>query len=138
VPASKLYRICGTGTLLPSISFIVVQDGALVALWMTNRERHWRFVEAQLLPAWGLTHSATWLWLKVTDDGRPVSQLVRLVPGQTLSELHQFLRTPHGRASLSWTGSGTTVDSFVSASLRRSEHSCDRSRVLCTTLILVI
>ncbi len=51
-----------------------------MALWMTNRERHWRFVESQLLPAWGLTHAATWLWLKVTDDGRPVSQLVRLSP----------------------------------------------------------
>ena len=51
-----------------------------MALWMTNRERHWRFVESQLLPAWGLTHSATWLWLKVTDDGHPVSQLVRLAP----------------------------------------------------------
>jgi hypothetical protein len=57
-----------------------MQGGALVALWMTNRERHWRFVEAQLLPAFGLTAVATWLWLKVTDNGTPVSQLVREMP----------------------------------------------------------
>ena len=50
-----------------------------MAMWMTNRERHWRFAEAQLLPAWGLARCATWLWLKVTDDGRPVSQLVRVL-----------------------------------------------------------
>lgn len=47
-----------------------------MALWMTNRERHWRFVETELLPVWGLAPVATWLWLKVADDGRPVTPLV--------------------------------------------------------------
>lgn len=46
-------------------------------MWMTNRERHWRFVETELLPAFQLTVVATWLWLKVTDGGEPVSALVR-------------------------------------------------------------
>lgn len=50
-----------------------------MALWMTNRERHWRFVETELLPAWGLAPVATWLWLKVTVDGQPVAQLVNTV-----------------------------------------------------------
>jgi len=54
----------------------VSQEGALVALWMTNRERLWRFVEAELLPAWGLAPVATWLWLKLADDGRPTTPLV--------------------------------------------------------------
>ena len=47
-----------------------------MALWMTNRERHWRFVERELLPGWGLAPAATWLWLKVAADGRPVAPLV--------------------------------------------------------------
>ena len=51
---------------------------ALVALWMTNRERHWRFVEDELLPAWGLTPIGTWHWLKVADNGRPLCPLVCL------------------------------------------------------------
>jgi MT-A70 len=54
-----------------------VQEGGLVALWMTHRERHWRFVERELLPGWGLAPIATWLWLKAADDGRPVAPLVR-------------------------------------------------------------
>ena len=28
----------------------------MLALWVTNRERHRRFIEAELLPAWGLRH----------------------------------------------------------------------------------
>lgn len=42
---------------------------------MTNRRRHHRFVLQQLLPAWGLTHVATWFWLKVTQQGEPVTPL---------------------------------------------------------------
>lgn len=51
-----------------------------MAVWMTNRERHWRFVESEFLPSLQLTPVATWLWLKVTDDGETVSQLVRPLP----------------------------------------------------------
>ena len=50
----------------------------MLALWVTNRERHRRFVDTELLPAWGLHHVATWYWLKVTDDGQLVSSLVLL------------------------------------------------------------
>ena len=39
-------------------------------MWMTNRERLWRFIEDELLPAWGLEHVATWYWVKVRpSDG---------------------------------------------------------------------
>ncbi|GJP64766.1 hypothetical protein CLOP_g21715 [Closterium sp. NIES-67] len=41
------------------------QHGAVVALWVTNRERLRRFVERELLPAWGARHVATWYWMKV-------------------------------------------------------------------------
>ena len=45
-------------------------------MWVTNRERHLRFVHEELLPHWGLQHVATWFWLKVTDSGELVSPLV--------------------------------------------------------------
>ncbi|CAK0783316.1 hypothetical protein CVIRNUC_006515 [Coccomyxa viridis] len=51
------------------------QGRGLLALWVTNRERHRRFVDAELLPAWGLRHVATWYWLKVTNDVQLVSPL---------------------------------------------------------------
>ena len=51
------------------------QDG-LAVLWMTNRERHWRFVETELLPAWDMKIAATWFWLKVTSHGALVGPLV--------------------------------------------------------------
>ncbi|CAL5220787.1 g2858 [Coccomyxa viridis] len=51
------------------------QERGVLALWVTNRERHRRFIDAELLPAWGLRHVATWHWLKVTDDGQLVSPL---------------------------------------------------------------
>ena len=51
------------------------QEG-LLALWVTNRERLRRFVEAELLPAWGLELAAQWVWLKVTARGALVTPLV--------------------------------------------------------------
>lgn len=47
-----------------------------MAMWVTNRERHQRFVHEELLPHWGLQHVATWFWLKVTNSGELVSPLV--------------------------------------------------------------
>lgn len=41
-------------------------DGALVALWMTNRQKLQDFVEKDLLPAWGMSHVTPYYWLKVT------------------------------------------------------------------------
>lgn len=48
-----------------TLLLLLPQDpGSLVGLWVTNRRRMHRFVVQQLLPAWGLQHAATWLWLK--------------------------------------------------------------------------
>jgi hypothetical protein len=55
------------------------QERGLLALWVTNRERHRRFVKQKLLPAWGLELLAIWFWLKVTDAGELVSRLVQLL-----------------------------------------------------------
>lgn len=50
-------------------------DGCLVAMWVTNRERHRRFIDSELLPAWGLRCVATWHWLKICDGGEPAGRL---------------------------------------------------------------
>eukprot|EP00038_Savillea_parva_P026177 m.51961 g.51961 ORF g.51961 m.51961 type:complete len:493 (-) comp7346_c0_seq1:58-1536(-) len=43
--------------------------GTLVAVWCTNKARHVRFVEDELFRAWGVTHVATWHWVKVRPHG---------------------------------------------------------------------
>lgn len=43
-------------------------EGALVALWLTNREKLHQFVEKELFPAWGVRLAATWYWLKVRSS----------------------------------------------------------------------
>ncbi|PRQ26990.1 putative mRNA (2'-O-methyladenosine-N(6)-)-methyltransferase [Rosa chinensis] len=50
-------------------------DGAFVALWVTNREKLRDFVEKELFPAWGVTHVATFFWLKVKADGSLICDL---------------------------------------------------------------
>eukprot|EP00850_Spirogloea_muscicola_P014160 SM000100S09387 [mRNA] locus=s100:48907:51292:- [translate_table: standard] len=49
--------------------------GALVALWITNREKLRKFTEEELLPAWGAIPAATWIWLKVFRSGEMISPL---------------------------------------------------------------
>ena len=63
------------------------QEG-VVALWVTNRERLRAFVQAELLPAWGLAPAAEWFWLKVTARGALVTPLVRGSRIRQLSSTH--------------------------------------------------
>ncbi|XP_048331017.2 methyltransferase-like protein 2 [Ziziphus jujuba] len=49
--------------------------GALVALWVTNREKLRGFVEEELFPAWGVRYMATFYWLKVKANGSMVGDL---------------------------------------------------------------
>ncbi|KAL9228464.1 hypothetical protein vseg_004045 [Gypsophila vaccaria] len=50
-------------------------SGALVALWVTNREKLRNFVENELFPAWGVRYTATVYWLKVKSDGSLIGDL---------------------------------------------------------------
>ncbi|XP_009334546.2 methyltransferase-like protein 2 isoform X2 [Pyrus x bretschneideri] len=50
-------------------------NGALVALWVTNREKLRGFVEKELFPAWGVEYAATCYWLKVKADGSLIGDL---------------------------------------------------------------
>ncbi|KAK9823771.1 hypothetical protein WJX72_005400 [[Myrmecia] bisecta] len=56
------------------IKQLLHQEG-LVAMWITNRERHRRFVDQELFPAWGLQAIGEWAWIKVTNSGQLVSPL---------------------------------------------------------------
>ncbi|XP_031407088.1 methyltransferase-like protein 2 [Punica granatum] len=51
------------------------EEGALVALWVTNREKLRTFVEKELFPSWGVRHVATFHWLKVKADGSLICDL---------------------------------------------------------------
>ncbi|XP_074380868.1 methyltransferase-like protein 2 isoform X2 [Apium graveolens] len=48
-------------------------EGALVALWVTNREKLRAFVENELFPKWGVKYVATMYWVKA--DGSLISDL---------------------------------------------------------------
>uniref|UniRef100_A0A7N1A3V0 Methyltransferase-like protein 2 n=1 Tax=Kalanchoe fedtschenkoi TaxID=63787 RepID=A0A7N1A3V0_KALFE len=50
-------------------------EGAIVALWVTNREKLRSFVERELFAKWGVKHVATYYWLKVKADGSLISEL---------------------------------------------------------------
>ncbi|CAE5957938.1 unnamed protein product [Arabidopsis arenosa] len=50
-------------------------EGALVALWVTDREKLLSFVEKELFPAWGIKYVATMYWLKVKPDGTLICDL---------------------------------------------------------------
>ncbi|GBG82168.1 hypothetical protein CBR_g34449 [Chara braunii] len=57
------------------VASLAHEDGALVALWVTCREKLRRFAENELFPKWGVDLVATWYWLKVSDKGEMVSPL---------------------------------------------------------------
>ncbi|KAI4354889.1 hypothetical protein L6164_003714 [Bauhinia variegata] len=50
-------------------------EGALVALWVTNREKLRNFVERELFPAWGVSYVANFFWLKVKPSGSLISDI---------------------------------------------------------------
>uniref|UniRef100_A0A061S4K4 Methyltransferase-like protein 4 n=1 Tax=Tetraselmis sp. GSL018 TaxID=582737 RepID=A0A061S4K4_9CHLO len=68
MPPKRLFQ-------LPLRQIMPLQGQAIVALWLTNRKRVHNFARHQLLPQWGLEEVGLWYWLKVTDQGRPVSSL---------------------------------------------------------------
>ncbi|PWZ56257.1 Methyltransferase-like protein 2 [Zea mays] len=49
--------------------------GALLVLWITNREKLQAFVEKKLLPSWGVEDSTVFYWLKVKPDGSLIGDL---------------------------------------------------------------
>lgn len=51
------------------------KNGALIALWVTNKEKLRVFIEKDLFPKWGVKYLATHYWLKVKADGSLIGEL---------------------------------------------------------------
>ncbi|XP_049756979.1 N(6)-adenine-specific methyltransferase METTL4 isoform X1 [Elephas maximus indicus] len=47
----------------------------LVITWVTNRQKHLRFVKEELYPAWSVEMVAEWHWVKITKSGEFVFPL---------------------------------------------------------------
>ncbi|KAJ1298354.1 hypothetical protein BS78_01G446400 [Paspalum vaginatum] len=50
-------------------------DGALLVLWITNREKLRVFIEKELLPSWAVKDPTVFYWLKVKPDGSLMGDL---------------------------------------------------------------
>ncbi|XP_024542332.1 methyltransferase-like protein 2 isoform X2 [Selaginella moellendorffii] len=89
---------------------LVHSSGALIGLWITNREKLHQFVEKELFPAWKLIPVGVWYWLKITDAGTMVSELDLnhhkpyecLLVASTLMQDHNDV--PHRRVAITVPG----------------------------------
>ncbi|KAK6939504.1 MT-A70-like [Dillenia turbinata] len=76
--------------------------GALVALWVTNREKLRVFIEEELFPAWGVRYMTSFYWLKVEADG------------SLIGELDLFHHRPYECLLLGYSEGDITNSSFLS------------------------
>ncbi|NXE72735.1 METL4 protein, partial [Cochlearius cochlearius] len=73
----------------------------LVVTWVTNRQKHLRFVKDELYPHWSVKTLAEWHWVKITRAGEfvlPLDSLHKkpyevLVLGRVQGDLKEALRT---------------------------------------------
>ncbi|XP_066579515.1 N(6)-adenine-specific methyltransferase METTL4 [Amia ocellicauda] len=63
LPPSQLKRIP-----VPELA----AQGCLLLTWVTNRQKHLRFVKEELYPHWSVEVLAEWLWVKITNSGEYV------------------------------------------------------------------
>ncbi|NXX09139.1 METL4 protein, partial [Larus smithsonianus] len=74
----------------------------LVVIWVTNRQKHLRFVKDELYPHWSVKTLAEWHWVKITRAGEfvlPLDSLHKkpyevLVLGRVQGEVKEALRKP--------------------------------------------
>ena len=53
----------------------LLAPGALVGIWVTNKQKYLRFTKAELFPHWSVKLVAEWYWVKVTRKGELVTDL---------------------------------------------------------------
>ncbi|XP_067027648.1 N(6)-adenine-specific methyltransferase METTL4-like [Acropora muricata] len=53
----------------------LVAPGALVGVWVTNKQKYLRFTKSELFPHWSVELVAEWFWAKVTRRGEMVTEL---------------------------------------------------------------
>ncbi|NWR07626.1 METL4 protein, partial [Paradoxornis webbianus] len=76
----------------------------LVVIWVTNRQKHLRFVKDELYPHWSVKTLAEWHWVKITTAGEfvlPLDSLHKkpyevLVLGRVQGDVKEALRKSEG------------------------------------------
>lgn len=76
----------------------------LVVTWVTNRQKHLRFVKDELYPHWSVKTLAEWHWVKITTTGEfvlPLDSLHKkpyevLVLGRVQGDIKETLRKSEG------------------------------------------
>ena len=53
----------------------LLAPGALVGIWVTNKQKYLRFTKSELFPHWSVELVAEWYWVKVTRRGELVTDL---------------------------------------------------------------
>ena len=53
----------------------LLAPGALVGIWVTNKQKYLRFTRTELFPHWSVELVAEWYWVKVTRKGELVTAL---------------------------------------------------------------
>uniref|UniRef100_H3B619 Methyltransferase 4, N6-adenosine n=1 Tax=Latimeria chalumnae TaxID=7897 RepID=H3B619_LATCH len=53
----------------------LMAPGCLIVIWVTNRQKHLRFVKEELYPHWSVEVLAEWHWVKITKSGEFVFPL---------------------------------------------------------------
>ena len=53
----------------------LLAPGALVGVWVTNKQKYHKFTKSELFPHWSLELVAEWYWVKVTRRGELVTDL---------------------------------------------------------------
>ena len=53
----------------------LLAPGALVGIWVTNKQKYLRFTKSELFPHWSIELVAEWYWVKVTRRGELVTDL---------------------------------------------------------------
>lgn len=53
----------------------LLAPGALVGIWVTNKQKYLRFTRTELFPHWSMELMAEWYWVKVTRKGELVTDL---------------------------------------------------------------
>ena len=53
----------------------LLAPGALVGIWVTNKQKYLRFTKTELFPHWSVELVAEWYWVKVTRRGELVTDL---------------------------------------------------------------
>ncbi|XP_072267460.1 N(6)-adenine-specific methyltransferase METTL4 [Pyxicephalus adspersus] len=69
VKRSKRYNYLSTSEIKQLPIPDLAAQNCLVITWVTNRQKHLRFVKEELYPHWSIRTLAEWHWVKITQSG---------------------------------------------------------------------